>query len=70
MILVIDEAKDAPALLGDYARAHWFEAGRMFDSTRTRLGRIAETENKALADIALYHLAELDLQTADTVSAL
>jgi len=70
LILVLDEAKEAPALLGDYARAHWFEASRMLDSTRTRLGRIAETENKVLADIALFHLAELDLQTADTASAM
>ncbi|MBN1211140.1 MAG: tetratricopeptide repeat protein [candidate division Zixibacteria bacterium] len=70
LILVIDEAKGAPALLGDYARAHWFEAGRMLDSTRTRLERIAADENKALADIALFHLAELNLQSADTVSAL
>ncbi|MDD3732741.1 MAG: tetratricopeptide repeat protein [candidate division Zixibacteria bacterium] len=70
LILVIDEAETAPELLADYARALWFEENRMTDSTKARLTRIADADNKALADIALFQLAQLNLTCADTSAAL
>jgi len=70
LILVIDEAGENQEILENFSQALWFLDRQMPDSTRLRFNEIANTPGGALADIALYRLAGLDLEGADTLSAL
>ena len=70
LILVIDEAKDNPEILRNFSQALWFLDRQMPDSTRSRFNEITQAPGGVLADVALYRLAGLDLEAADTVSAL
>ncbi|MDH4157941.1 MAG: tetratricopeptide repeat protein, partial [candidate division Zixibacteria bacterium] len=70
LLLLMDEAEPAPELLYDYSSALLFEERRLLDSTVARLNGIVDAENKAIADIALYRLATILLDAADTSAAL
>jgi predicted negative regulator of RcsB-dependent stress response len=70
LLLVMDEAGDTPALLGDWSRALEFSERRMPDSLEAQLNRIADNNNPTLADIALYRLAQLSLEQLDSTEAV
>jgi tetratricopeptide (TPR) repeat protein len=70
LVLVIDEASDNPALLSDFSDALYFDQRGMFDSTRARLGSLADSQPRTLADFALFRLARLELQASDSAAAL
>ncbi|MFZ5980287.1 MAG: tetratricopeptide repeat protein [Candidatus Zixiibacteriota bacterium] len=70
LLLVIDEAGENKPVMENFSRALWYLERRMPDSTRVRFNEIADAPGGLLADIALYRLAGLDLNEADTLSAL
>jgi outer membrane protein assembly factor BamD (BamD/ComL family) len=70
LILLMEEAGEAKELLYDYSNALLFEQRLMFDSARARFTAIAGNDNKALADVALYQLADLEFQRQDTTAAM
>jgi TolA-binding protein len=63
-------ASNAPELLGDYARAVLYNFRGMTDSTEVQYEKLVNADNKALADLALYRLSELQLGEADSAAAL
>ncbi len=67
---VIDEAEEDQKLLYDYANARLFRERDMFDSTIKVYERLIGAENKALADLALYELIDIELAETDTLNAL
>jgi len=69
ILMVMDEAKGAPELLGEFGDALWFQECAQDDSSRARLDRLTREENSALADDALYRLVMLDLKLNDSTSA-
>jgi TolA-binding protein len=70
MVLDLDQVLPDTKLLIPYAEAVRYRVRRMPDSARTALGRIADDPDQALADAALYRMADLDISRIDTVSAL
>lgn len=70
LIMVLTEAKESPELLGDYAQALWHLERRQLDSSRIWLDRIANADDKALADVALYRLTIVNLQMNDSTAAM
>lgn len=70
LVLQIDGAGGDKVLLDDFAEALFFQEQGNLDSTRARLNRVADAANKALADVALYRLAGLDLKEQDSTSAM
>ncbi len=69
MLLIFDEAGDAPELMYEYSNALFFEERKMPDSTAQKLLAVVNHTNKALADIALYKLILLELRQADSAHA-
>ena len=70
LVLLIDEAQGDESLLDAFSDALYFRERGRLDSTRARLEAVASADNPALADIALYRLARLDLKAEDSTSAL
>jgi len=70
LMLVLDEAGGDPDLLYDWSNALLFAERRMPDSVAARLLQIADNDNPALADVALYRLVNLSIEQTDSVSAL
>ncbi len=70
MVLLFDQAGEDKALLGDYATALFMQQQGLRDSTRVMLSAVVDADNRALADIALFDLVELELESADTTAAL
>jgi tetratricopeptide (TPR) repeat protein len=70
LLLLLEEAKGAPKLLYDFSNALLFEQMRIPDSTATKLLLIVNNSSRALADVALYKLAELSLSRADSTAAI
>ena len=70
LVLLFSEAEGAEELLYDYSNALFFEQCWMYDSARVQLERIAGAGNRALADVALFRLSELELNRQDTLEAL
>ncbi|HEX2897292.1 MAG TPA: tetratricopeptide repeat protein, partial [candidate division Zixibacteria bacterium] len=67
---VISQAGDAKELLDSYAGALLAQKMKLYDSTISRFVSLADDENKALADIALYRLAEIVLAKGDSTGAV
>ncbi len=70
ILLIISEADKNGELLYLYSNALLFDIRKMPDSTRNKLESLANHSHKALADIALYKLSNLNLNEADTTKAL
>ncbi|MCP4686220.1 MAG: tetratricopeptide repeat protein [bacterium] len=70
LVLLIDEAQEDKGLLYDFSNALYFQEQGRPDSTRAKLTAIAEATNPALADVALFRLAQLDLEAKDSTAAL
>ena len=70
MLLLIEKAEQSPRLLRLYSEAVKFELQREVDSTENRLTSLADNQNRALADVALYRLMALKLEKPDTTAAL
>ncbi len=66
MVLLIGQAADNDTLLYDLSNAMYFRQLGLLDSTRVKLEQIADASDKALADVALFRLAELDLEVVDS----
>lgn len=66
----IDQAEGAEDLLNFFAGALLFQEMKLYDSTVSRLTSIADAENKALADIALFRLTETMMKRGDSVSVV
>jgi tetratricopeptide (TPR) repeat protein len=66
---LMDQAGEASELLEDFSEAILFEKRKLVDSTVSRLLSIADAENKALADIALFRLSEIALKQGDSTGA-
>lgn len=70
LLVLVDEAAGDSTLLYDYSNAIMFEERRMPDSTRAWLQKVVDAPNPALADVALYHLAELELRQPNEQAAM
>lgn len=70
LVLLMDEAQGDEDLLKTYSEALFFREQGLVDSTRARFAEIAEADNQALADVALFRLALLDLEAADSTAAV
>ena len=70
LMMMITEAKNSPDLLSSYADALMYAQQRLPDSTLKNLESIVEADNKTLADVALFKLATLELERADSTQAL
>jgi len=69
-LLIISEAKASPAILNDYADASYFAYRRMTDSASERLERLTNAEDKLLAPVALFDLAQIELNEFDSTNAI
>ncbi|MGH8016057.1 MAG: tetratricopeptide repeat protein, partial [Candidatus Zixiibacteriota bacterium] len=70
LLFLINQAGDATDLLNAFSGALLFEKMKKPDSTITRFLSIADAQNKVLADIALFRLAEIVLKRGDTTGAV
>lgn len=70
LMMVIDEGKDTPAVLYEYAGALLFELENKPDSVIKRLDKIAGDDSKVLADFALYKLYQETLAQGDTARTI
>jgi len=70
LAFVMSQAGDAKVLLDDFAGAMLYQKMKLYDSTISRLISIADAENKALADIALFRLTEIVLRRGDSTGAV
>ena len=70
LIILMNEGAEAPMFLYDYSRALLYEERRMPDSAKVFLDKIVEKENPLLADISLYKLCLMSLESFDSTSAL
>jgi len=70
LIMLMNEGAEAPMFLYDYSRALLYEERRMPDSAKVFLDNIVEKENPLLADISLYKLCLMSLESFDSTSAL
>ncbi len=70
LLMVLEEAAGASELLYDFSNALLFGQRRMSDSVEAKLLLIVHSWNKALADLALYKLALLSIERADSTKAV
>ena len=70
LAFVINQAGEAADLLDNFAGALQFQKMKLYDSTVSRLVSIADAENQALADIALFRLVEIVLNRGDSTGAV
>lgn len=68
--LVMSDASDNPELLGRYADAERFRVISQQDSAKTALNDLMTNEDKRLADVGCYMLADLMLKQSDTTQAI
>ncbi len=67
--LVVGDASDNPDLLGRYADAERYRVIGLPDSAKTALTDLMSGDDKRLADVACYMLADLMLKQSDTTQA-
>ena len=70
LIMLLNEAAEAPVYLNDYSQALFYEERRIFDSTKIVLDKIVNDGNPLLADISLNKLCLMSLESFDSTSAL
>ncbi len=70
MLMLIDRADGAASLLSHFSSALLFEQMWQPDSVAAKLELLASDSNRALADVALYRLAILELDLADSTAAI
>jgi tetratricopeptide (TPR) repeat protein len=70
LLMVLEDAGEASELLNDFSNALLFGQRRMPDSVEAKLLLIVNNLNKALADVALYKLALLSMERADSAKAI
>jgi tetratricopeptide (TPR) repeat protein len=70
LVLLVGEAEGAEDLLYDFSNAHLFEQRLMFDSAGARYLALVDNDNKALADVALFQLSEMEFDRADSADAM
>lgn len=70
LMMIIDEAQSSPQILYDYSNALLFEQRQLVDSTIAVLELITQSKSKILADVALYKLALIKLETVDSMAAI
>jgi len=70
LVLLIGQAQGEKSLLYDFSNALYFQEQGRPDSTRAKLTAITEATNPALADVALFRLAQLDLEVHDSAAAM
>jgi tetratricopeptide (TPR) repeat protein len=70
LVIDLDQALPETKLLTVYADALWYDLRRKPDSARTALAQLADSPDQALADVALYRLAGVELSERDTTAAL
>ncbi|UCC44450.1 MAG: tetratricopeptide repeat protein [Candidatus Zixiibacteriota bacterium] len=70
LILLISRAEGNDTLLYDYSSALYFAHRLMSDSAKASYLRLAEADDRVLADVALLRLAELELADADTTESI
>lgn len=70
MRLVLTESDASEELLDEYARTMYYQERDLVDSTRVGYLALADNADTTLADIALYRLAGLELEMADSSAAL
>jgi len=70
MVLLIGEGKQDDTALYDLSSAMFFEMRKMPDSARARLQTIAESDGGVLADVALFRLANLEIEQSNSTAAL
>jgi len=70
MLMLFGRASGSTAVLDDYSSAALMKFRGRLDSARQMLVAVTENDDKALADVALFELAELELQRSDTTAAL
>ncbi|MFQ6007860.1 MAG: tetratricopeptide repeat protein [Candidatus Zixiibacteriota bacterium] len=69
LLMVLEEATGASELLYDFSNALLFRQRHMLDSVEAKLLLIVHNWNKSLADVALYKLALLSIERADSAKA-
>jgi tetratricopeptide (TPR) repeat protein len=69
LLMILSDAKGADTLLGDFSSGLFFQQQERFDSARVQLLKVADAENKVLADVALYRLARMEVQRSDSSAA-
>ena len=69
LLFTIEQAQNATDALADFSKALLYEHRRMPDSSAVRLKVIAAREDAALADLALFKLAGIELSMADSAAA-
>jgi outer membrane protein assembly factor BamD (BamD/ComL family) len=70
LVIDLDQALPETKLLTIYADALWNDLRRKPDSARAALAQLADSPDQALADVALYRLAGVELSERDTTAAL
>lgn len=70
LLMVMEDAQEAPELLDGYSQALLAEQMLRYDAATAKLIAIVEAENQALADAALYRLIGLSLARPDSARAL
>jgi len=70
LIILMTDGADAPMFLHDYSQALLYEERRLPDSAKVVLDKIVEKENPLLADISLFKLSHMSLESFDSTSAL
>jgi hypothetical protein len=69
ILMILDDAKAAPELLGLFSEALWYQECGHEDSSRIWLERVTRDQNQVLADDALFRLIVLDLSMSDSAEA-
>lgn len=70
LMLILDEAENAPDLLKLYSHSLLYDQRRLFDSSICVLKKLATATDKTLSDIALFKLSQLSLDKPDSSAAI
>jgi len=70
LIMLFNDGAEAPAYLHDYSQALLYEERQIPDSAKIVLDKIVNDENPLLADISLYKLCQMNLDSFDSTSVL
>ncbi|MFZ1684561.1 MAG: tetratricopeptide repeat protein, partial [Candidatus Zixiibacteriota bacterium] len=70
VLAAMDDTKEKPELLPDFATALAYEDEEKYDSCRTWLDRVARVEGSPLADDALFRLSQVCMKLSDSTGAL
>jgi tetratricopeptide (TPR) repeat protein len=69
LLMILRDAEGADTLLNDFSSALFLQQQNRFDSARIELLKVADAENKVLADVALYRLARMEIGRSDSSAA-